>query len=137
MSRLRALLRGTRGSVAVEFALFLPFFLMLVFGVIELGGAWYQRQMLVTASREGARAASLLNDTSNGTAQVNALVRDFLTQSGYPGTVNVSTSGADGNAGTPVTVTVTSNYQFPVLGNLVPGSLGAVTLRAVTVMRHE
>ncbi|MFH1058933.1 MAG: TadE/TadG family type IV pilus assembly protein [Pseudomonadota bacterium] len=137
MTRLAALLGGSKGSVAVEFALFLPFFLTLVFGVIELGGAWYQRQMLVNASREGARAASLLNDASNGAAQVNALVRDYLTQSGYPAAVNVVTSGADGSAGAQVTVTVTSNYQFPVLGNLVPGSLGAVTLRAVTVMRHE
>ncbi|MFZ5585035.1 MAG: TadE/TadG family type IV pilus assembly protein [Thermodesulfobacteriota bacterium] len=137
MSRLRGLIAENRGSVAVEFALFLPFFLMLVFGVIELGGAWYQRQMLVNASREGARAASLLNDATNGAAQVNALVRDYLTQSGYPGVVNVTTTGADGNAGTPVSVTVTSDYQFPVLGNLIPGNLAAVTLQAVTVMRHE
>ncbi len=131
------LIRGARGSVAVEFALFLPFFLILVFGVVELGGAWFQRQMLVSASREGARLASLLNDASNSAAQVEQTVRNYLTQAGYPGQLNVTTVGADGTSGTQVRVTVTSPYRFPVLSNLVPGEVATVTLRAVTIMRHE
>lgn len=136
-SAITRLVRGARGSVAVEFALFLPFFLILVFGVVELGGAWFQRQMLVSASREGARLASLLNDASNSAAQVEQTVRNYLTQAGYPSQFSVTTVGADGPPGTQVRVTVTSPYQFPVLSNLVPGEMAAVTLRAVTIMRHE
>ena len=136
-AKIARLVRGARGSVAVEFALFTPFFLMLLFGVVELGGAWFQRQMLVSASREGARLASLLNDPANSATRVEQTVRDFLTQAGYPGQLNVTTSGADGGTGTQVRVTVTSPYRFPVLGNLVPDQLASVTLRAVTIMRHE
>jgi Flp pilus assembly protein TadG len=123
--------------VAVEFALVLPFFLILLFGVIELGQAWYQKQMLISATREGARLGSMLNDTSNTSALVSAEVTNFLNQSGFPGAAQVTVTGADGNAGTSVTVTVTSNYTLPVLHNLVPSSLATVVLRATTVMRHE
>jgi Flp pilus assembly protein TadG len=131
------LLAGSRGSVAVEFALFLPFFLVLLFGIVELGQAWYQKQMLVSATREGARLGSLLNDTTNTSALVSAEVTNFLSLSGFPGQAQVTVAGADGNAGATVTVTATSDYQLPVLGRLVPGELGTVTLRATTVMRHE
>ncbi len=138
MNRLSRLLRATRGTAAVEFALVLPMFLMLVFGVVELGTAWYQKQMLVNASRVGARMGSLLNDTTTNTAaQVKTAVTQYLQTAGYPGAFTVTTSGVDGNAGDQVQVTVTSNFQLPVLGNLIPGSLSSVTLQGVTVMRHE
>ncbi len=136
-AKIARLVRGARGSVAVEFALFTPFFLMLLFGVVELGGAWFQRQMLVSASREGARLGSLLNDAENSAAKVEQTVRNYLTQAGYPGQLSVVTSGTDGATGTQVRVTVTSPYRFPVLGSLVPDQLASVTLRAVTIMRHE
>ena len=122
MSRLSRIMGENRGSVAVEFALFLPFLLMLVFGVVELGSAWYQKQMLVNASRVGARMGSLLNDTTTNTAaQVKTAVTQYLQTAGYPGAFTVTTSGVDGNAGDQVQVTVTSNFQLPVLGNLIPG----------------
>jgi Flp pilus assembly protein TadG len=48
-------LRRQQGASATELALILPVFLFLVFGVLEFGHAWYMRQMLSNASREGAR----------------------------------------------------------------------------------
>ena len=137
MNRLLSLLRTNRGTAAVEFAVILPVFLMLVFGVVELGSAWYRKQMLVNASRVGARMGSLLNDTSNSSAQVQAAVTQYLQTAGYPGAFTVAATGIDGNAGDQVQVTVTSNYQLPVLGRLVPGSASSVALKGVTVMRHE
>ncbi len=137
MNALRRLLGGNRGTVAVEFALFMPVLLVLLFGIVELGQAWYHKQMLVSATREGARLGSLLNDSTNGSQQVINEVTSFLTQSGFPGQVQVSVSGANGSAGSTVTVQATSNYSLAVLGNLVPSSLSTVTLKAVTVMRHE
>ncbi|MBI4797736.1 MAG: pilus assembly protein [Desulfarculus sp.] len=137
MNRLARLLKGSRATAAVEFALFLPVFLVMIFGIVELGSAWYQKQMLVNASREGARLGSLLNDPSNSSAQVTATVTNYLQASGYPGAFQVVSTGTDGNPGDQVQVTVTSQYQLPVLARLVPGSLASVTLRGVTVMRHE
>lgn len=129
--------KSQKGSVAVEFALILPVFLMLMFSVIELGSAWYYKQMLVSATREGARAASMLNDPTNTTGQVTTLVNTYLTQAGFPGNAQVTVSGADGAAGTQVNVTTTSLYQMPVLGKLVSSSIATMTLSATTIMRHE
>lgn len=135
MSKLRRLLSGERGVVAVEFALFLPLFLMLVFSIIELGGAWYTKQLLVHASREGARLGSLYSDGS--TVDVAATVQSRLTQSGYSGQTTITVTGASGAAGDDVQVTVTTPYNFPVLGALVSGLTGSITLSSTTVMRHE
>jgi Flp pilus assembly protein TadG len=137
MNRIRKLLQTSHGSVIVEFALFLPIILVLMFGIIELGAAWNAKQMLVNASREGARMGSLLNDPSNGNTQVIQMVTGFLQQSGYPGSFSVVSAGADGNPGDQVQVTITSDYQFPVLSSFLSPSIANITLTAATIMRHE
>lgn len=126
-----------RASVAVEFALFLPVFLLLVFAVVELGSAWYAKQMLVNASRDGARMASLLNPGDITDTDVETHVQTLLTQAGFPGTFTVTSTGAEYTSGTLVTVQVDSTYQLPMLGSLIPASLSEVNLSATTVMRHE
>ncbi|MEW5912102.1 MAG: TadE family protein [Thermodesulfobacteriota bacterium] len=137
MKRLREFLHGRRGSVAVEFALFMPLLLILLFGVIELGAAWYSKQMLISASRDGARVASLLNPGGFSDQDVVTYVQGVLQQAGYPGAFTVTSTGAASGAGSLVTVQVDSEYQLPVLGALVPSALSTVNLRAITVMRHE
>jgi len=137
MPALRCLRRSERGSVAVEFALFLPVFLLLIFAVVELGSAWYAKQMIVNASRDGARMASLLNPGDITDAEVESHVQTLLTQAGFPGSVSITSTGAEGDAGDLVSVQVDSTYQFPVLSALAPSSLSQVNLRATTVMRHE
>jgi Flp pilus assembly protein TadG len=72
----RALLRGERGSVIVEFALVAPLLLLLTFGAIDVSRAYYTVNQLATASREGARAAAAMVDPAAGAAEVRAIVRD-------------------------------------------------------------
>jgi len=48
-----------RGAVLVEFALILPVFMMLVLGTFTGGTAYYRRSSIASASREGARYATL------------------------------------------------------------------------------
>ena len=64
---------GARGSQLVEFALTLPFLLVLSVGVSDFGGAYNLKQKLNNAAREGARYAvsqysdsGSLSDTSCG-----------------------------------------------------------------------
>jgi len=57
----RALRADTRGQALVEFALIVPLFLLLVFGVWEFGRAWQVYQTLTDAAREGGRAAVVAN----------------------------------------------------------------------------
>ena len=49
--------RHQTGQSLVEFALVVPFFLALLFSIIEFGRATYYVQMLNNAAREGARYA--------------------------------------------------------------------------------
>jgi TadE-like protein len=48
-----------RGQSLVEFALVLPIFLVILFGLIDLGRAVYLNSTLSQAAREGARLASV------------------------------------------------------------------------------
>ena len=64
MRRPLSLTRNEDGAVAVEFALVVPVFLMMVFGIVDLGRAYYTLNYLVSAAREGARYASMLTDPS-------------------------------------------------------------------------
>ena len=51
-------LRAEHGAIAVEFAIILPVLLLLVFGIIDFGHAWYMRHVLQNSCREGARYAT-------------------------------------------------------------------------------
>jgi len=132
---LARLAKGERGSVVVEFTLLLPLFLTLVFSIIELGSAWYAKQMLVNASREGARLGALFEGGDD--SEVEAFVANLLNQSGFAGQVQVTSTGASGATGALVTVAISANHQLSVLGSLVPGVPASLTLNATTVMRHE
>lgn len=47
-----------KGVAAVEFAIVLPLLLFLFIGITEFGIAYYNKQVLTNASREGARAGT-------------------------------------------------------------------------------
>jgi Flp pilus assembly protein TadG len=50
---------ASRGQGLVEFALVIPIFLLLLFGLIDAGRLVYQHSVLSQAAREGARLASV------------------------------------------------------------------------------
>jgi len=54
-----SLISRERGSVAVEFVILLPLFLLILAGIVEFGHLWYVRYAIGNASREGARAGVL------------------------------------------------------------------------------
>jgi Flp pilus assembly protein TadG len=137
MTSLNRLLKDSSGSLALEFALILPFLLLTLFAVIELGSAWYAKQMLAATSREGARYGAIYVQDGRTNAEVRDYVLNQLTQSGFPGPATVSVTGADGASGTMVSVTIDSAYSFPVLNRLIPGVLGNIDLSSRTLMRHE
>jgi hypothetical protein len=135
MKKLRKLLKGTKASVVVEFALLLPLMVTLVFSIIELGSAWYFKQMMVNASREGARMGAMFEGGTN--AEVVAYVQNLLNESGFPGDVSINATGAESGPGAQVQVQITGQHQLAVLGSLVPGCPESINLTATTIMRHE
>lgn len=63
------------GQSLVEFALVLPIFILLLFGLIDGGRLVYQHSVLSQAAREGARLASVeaswIGSTDTGCGSVN------------------------------------------------------------------
>jgi Flp pilus assembly protein TadG len=112
-----------------------PIFLLLVFGMIEYGRMVMVQQILVNASREGARKA-VLDGSQN--ADVLAVVNDYLSSGSIDGATITVTPSNPGDAafGDPVTVTVSIGFsQVSWLPS--PMYLGGRTLSATTVMRRE
>jgi Flp pilus assembly protein TadG len=107
---------------------------LLVIGMIEIGRALMVQQMLINASRVGARRAVMLS--SSATAVTNA-VSEYASSVGMSGlTVAVSPDPETAEAGTAITVGVSVNFNNV---NWLPGAkyLGGRTLAATSVMRKE
>jgi Flp pilus assembly protein TadG len=117
--------QAERGTSAVELALVLPVFLMLVFGTVDLGQAVMLYSMCSQGAREGARTGQvLLTATPNtapamSTAQSDAMVAAARDKAGPLGTLLTvtPTTGIDAN-GPYVKVRVSSTYQ-PVVGQFL------------------
>lgn len=123
------------GAATVEFAVVVPVFFILVFGMIEFGRMVMVQQVLTNASREGARQAVLDGAT---TTEVTTSVNSYLSSGSISGaTITVSPNPPSNAAfGDPVTVTVSVPFsQVSWLPS--PMFLGGKTLTATTVMRRE
>jgi Flp pilus assembly protein TadG len=71
--------RRTRGQALVEFALILPLFVMVLFGVIDLGRYVYSLNAMNEAARESARVGAVaLQPAECGALSRNACVRQVL-----------------------------------------------------------
>jgi Flp pilus assembly protein TadG len=139
------------GASAMEFALILPVLLMILFGIIEFSILFYNKAVITNASREGARYGITfitepeeLEGTHPTEDQIIAKVNDYLKNADDNtmlitfGTENIDTDtdGANGVAGTDLTVTVTYDYDFLILPRFAD-QLANLKLSAETVMRLE
>lgn len=124
-----------RGAAVVEFALVAPLFILLVFGMIEFGRMVMVQQVLVNATREGARQAVLDGSTRT---EVDQIINQYLTASGIntPQIEVDPPNPASAGFGQPVRVTITVPFS-DVSWMPVPMYLGATTLTASSVMRRE
>ena len=156
-------LRGERGSIAVEFAIILPVLLVLVFGIIDFGHAWYMRHLMSDASREGARYATryctagtnrilpknlspsvtnfiLLTSAENGGkggyGLTSSLPADAYPQV-IPGGPGATWASATTVAGKDFVVTINATKTWFVLGNLIPGFGSSKLLTVTTTMTCE
>ena len=84
---------GEQGAAAVEFALVLPIFLVLIFGVVQYAWYFYQTQETAFALREGARVAAVGTQSAEGICE---LVGGKM-PTGSEATVTVSATGVVGD----------------------------------------
>lgn len=137
---LRRSMKKERGASAVEFALLLPVFLAILFGVIEFGLALWRKQMLTNAVREGARVGIVAAATPKNAGEIEAVVAKFLADAGWDTSkldVNVTNAGAA--KGTPLTVEASYPSSFLVLSQLEYGGVtdGTIMLEASVTMQME
>jgi Flp pilus assembly protein TadG len=125
----------------VEFAIVLPIFFLLVFGILDFGRLFYVEMTLQNAVRQAGRFAATGNHTtSNGNtlSRVASIVQ--VAQDAAP-TLNLSAaniqisslSGGTGNAGGPddtVTISISEKLQLmtPLIARFFPGGIYSFTV---------
>ncbi len=154
-------IRNNKGTSAVEFALILPLFFMLILGIFDFGRFFFVQHTLQFATREGTRLALVgrtLNDpiTGNPMSREASIVKTIKDNAGaaldpsklsiniYPLQVNYSDPvGWQGqlNAGAPGDfMRVRSQYTFefvtPMIGSFFPPSRN-IGVQAEATYRNE
>jgi Flp pilus assembly protein TadG len=138
-SRKRPLSAREAGAVAVEFALILPIFLVLVLGIAEMGRAYNIQVSLTEAAREAARYAAIHNAES-GYSNASAKAAGVAAAPSVAlSATNVAVSYSSGATCTTtgnalVTVTYATPWMtgFP---NLIPGMPANLSIQGKGVMR--
>jgi hypothetical protein len=149
-------LRSERGGIAVEFAIVFPVVMLLVFGVIDFGHAWYMRHLMSDASREGARYGTRYQTVGSTTSRLlpknlSPTVTDYLLNTW--GLTHLLPSDADPQvvlggpaatetnasilAGEDFSVTITATKNWFVLGKIIPGFGDSTMLSVSTTMTCE
>jgi len=162
MQRNNSVTRGkNRGASAVEFALIMPLFFILLFGIVDFGWYFFNQHTLQYATREGARLAlvgATLQDAVGDddlsrrkysivkTIEENASVAikpDDLKISIYPVVPNQAepndsaTPQNAGSSGDYMRIRVLYTYKFltPLIGKFFP--TGGKVMRAEALYRNE
>lgn len=126
------------GAAIIEFALVLPILILLVFGIIEFGYAFYQKEVLTNATREGARYGIIMANPRPTATQITDVVKTALTNASWDATkATITVTGAQGASGSNLTVQLDYPYSFTVLPKLIPGFIQNITTTAKTVMQLE
>lgn len=137
--------RRSRGQALVEFALVVPFFFLLLFGIIEAGRFIFYYETLSNSTREGARYAIVNGANTIGcpsgppapgtsacdTPGANVVARVRQSAIGLPNAITVIPTWTPDN-GRGSTVNVTAQMTYRVLVPLVP--LPDITVKAESTL---
>ena len=116
---LRRLRSDEKGQTATEFALVLPIFCLLLFGVIQFGILFKNYVTLTDAVRAGARTAAVSRLEASPAAVTEAAVRNSATGIDKPCSApqaSASRSARPWERGQDVTVEATYPYEINLLG---------------------
>lgn len=149
-------IKNQKGAAAVEFAIVLPLFVIIVFGIIEFSLLFYAKAVITNASREGARLAvsaiDIVGLDDNGILEAikDRIVNECLYSSEEPRMINwgappltkaelrdLIVVSKDGDVRT---VTIQDYpYKFLVFSYLLPGFAddNKLNISATTKMKME
>jgi len=121
--------KSQKGQSLVEFALVLPVFVVILFGIMEFGRLWEISNILTSAAREGVRVAAVSEpDVEKAKTAAQAVL-----SAGYITNATITVSGP--NSDSDVSVTIALVYK-PLTGSIIPG-FGSFSLSRSTTMRWE
>lgn len=109
------MLKNKSGQAMVEFAIITPIFLLILFGIYEIGSALVIQQAITYAVREGARVGGLTNSNTQ-IESVVADVTDFVDSN--PSSINleiVPPNESERNRGDNLTVKIIYDYPLGFL----------------------
>jgi Flp pilus assembly protein TadG len=146
--------RHARGQSVAEFALVIPLFLVMLFGIIDIGRVIWANDALANAAREGARYASVTGSSlvtpTSTKADIKTYTRNYAIAAGtnvivtvcYSAVANSSaTAGCSGDTNSPATasndrgslVTVQVTSTVPILTGALLG-MGAFTVSGTSTV---
>lgn len=131
--RRRLLHRRRRGQGLVEFVIVFPLLMLLLLGVYEFGRAWNVYQVMTDAAREGARNAALFNNAIDQDSVIFLINQALARARIDTATANTPKNivGQDVRPGS-VTVTISHNYRFRLVGGLLRWTTGQATIQMAT-----
>jgi Flp pilus assembly protein TadG len=134
---------GERGSVAVEYALCLPFLVAIIYGVVEVSHYAYLRTTMSNVAHDAVRYASIhssLATTPATASDVKTFASSELSSlglhpDGTAGTTVTVTYSPNNSPGNPVKVAI--NYPFvPFMTgfNRIPGTATSFTALSASIV---
>jgi len=124
-----------RGTALIEFTLVLPMLLIMTVAAVDFGRAFFVKNVVSQAAREGVRLRAVTSSADSG------LVRDRVLQVANAANVTVSSlaiAGPDASRQVTVTVTAEFNWIFPGVFNLFGANFtNPMSLTGEAVMRNE
>ena len=136
------IIRKQKGSAAVEFAVILPFFLLIVFGIVEWSLYLFNDHIITDASRRGARLGILQASPRIPESDISDEVLEYtgsnLVTFGAQNTPSVTVPAICVTFGNDLEVVVSYNYHFLLLPALTAGKVSpSKTITARTIMKCE
>ncbi|PMS33462.1 TadE/TadG family type IV pilus assembly protein [Paraburkholderia rhynchosiae] len=130
------------GSVSLEFAILLPFVIMVLVGIIDGNLMLYDKVAITNAARAGARAGTVLQVPPLSKSQIAAITatnaqNNLVTNGNTAAPVVTVTQTSGTNSGSPLQVTVSYAYQGLMLGSAMSSLTGPIVLNATAVMNYE
>ena len=124
----------------MEFAIVLGCLLLLITGIMDFGHAFFLKQIVTNASREGARYGVVYQEPRVSVTAITNQVNFYLEKAGLTEPSNpprVVVDPGTGAAGSQLAVTVSYTKNWWVINYFVPGLGDTVEIIAQTRMRYE
>lgn len=144
----RHLLKNQKGTELVEFAIVGLLLFLVLFGTIDFALLLFDKQVITNASREGARRGIVQSSPRISVGEMQSVANNYCKNylinftKTDPVVAVKSTSGTIcGAFGEDLTVTVSYNYKFLAIPNVMKAAGGSLsdpfTLVSQTVMKCE